>query len=151
MLRLLISRLLRLGADERGAVLIKFAVALVPLFMVAGVALDVSWIMLVKQKLSNAVDAAGIAVGRHPELATEHATELAESCVDAHFPTKAPADLQAVTTTTTKKQVDITPTMTFLQMLGYNSIDITATSMVLRQLHKIELVMVLDNSGSMAG
>jgi Flp pilus assembly protein TadG len=155
MLRLLISRLLRLGADERGAVLVKFAIALVPLFTVAGVALDVSRIMLVKQKLSNAVDAAGIAVGRHPELATDDASALAQSFVEAHFPTKLLADLQAVTTIATKKQIDVTATaripMTFLQMLGYNSIDITATSMVLRQLRKIELVMVLDNSGSMAG
>jgi Flp pilus assembly protein TadG len=155
MLRLFISRVRTLGADERGAVLIKFAIALVPLFMVAGVALDVSRIMLVKQKLTNAVDAAGIAVGRHPELDTTEVNTLAQSFVEAHFPSKVLADLQAVAAVTTTKQVDVTATarvpMTFLQMLGYNTVDITATSMVLRQLRKIELVMVLDNSGSMAG
>jgi Flp pilus assembly protein TadG len=155
MLRLFVSHLLRLGSDQRGAVLIKFTIALLPLLTVVGVALDVSRIMLVKQTLTNAVDAAGIAVGRHPELDAEDATALAKSFVEANFAAKAVGELQAVTLAATDKQVDVTATarvqMALLQVLGYNSIDITVSSMVLRQLHKIELVMVLDNSGSMAG
>ena len=155
MLRPFISHLLRLVADERGAVLIKFTIALLPLLTVVGVAVDVSRIMLTKQTLTNAVDAAGIAVGRHPELDEEDTTALAKSFVEAHFPTNALGVLQAVTVEATEKQVDVTATarvqMTLLQILGQSTVDVTVSSMVLRQLRKIELVMVLDNSGSMAG
>jgi Flp pilus assembly protein TadG len=145
----------RLGADERGAVLIKFTIALLPLLTVVGVAVDVSRIMLAKQKLTDAVDAAGIAVGRHPELDAAGATALAQSFVGAYYPGKLYGDLQKVSAVATSKQVDVTGTvrvpMTLLQVLGYTTIDLTVSSQVLRQLHKIELVMVLDNSGSMAG
>jgi Flp pilus assembly protein TadG len=154
-LRLFISHLLRLGADQRGAVLIKVTIALLPLLSVVGVALDLGQILLVKQKLTNAVDAAGIAVGRHGELDVDEVTALAQSFVAAHYPPAALGDLKGVTVTAQEKQVDVTATasvpMTFLTILGYSSIDITASSMVLRQLKKIELVMALDNSGSMAG
>jgi Flp pilus assembly protein TadG len=155
MLRLFISLLFRLGADQRGAVLIKFTVALLPLLTVVGVAVDVGQIFLVKQKLTNAVDAAGIAVGRHPELDEDEVKALAQSFVVAHYPATAIGDLKGVTVTPQEKQVDVTATasvpMSFLTILGYKSVDITASSMVLRQLKKVELVMVLDNSGSMAG
>ncbi|HWE17679.1 MAG TPA: pilus assembly protein TadG-related protein [Hyphomicrobiaceae bacterium] len=155
MLRLFISLLFRLGADQRGAVLIKFTVALLPLLTVVGVAVDVGQVFLVKQKLTNAVDAAGIAVGRHSELDEDEVKALAQSFVVAHYPATAIGDLKGVTVTALEKQVDVTATasvpMTFLTILGYKSVDITASTMVLRQLRKIELVMVLDNSGSMAG
>ncbi len=155
MLRLAISLLLRLRADERGAVLIKVTIALLPLLTVVGIALDVSRITLARQKLADAVDAAGVAVGRHPELSPDDATTLAQSFVKAFYPSKLYGDLLGVTTVTTSKQVDVTgkarvPTV-LLQILGYSSVDITVSSMVLRQLRKIEVVMALDNSGSMAG
>jgi len=155
MLRLFISLLSRLRADERGAVLINVAMVLLPLLTIAGVALDVSRITLAKQKLTDAVDAAGVAVGRHPELSTEDATTLAHSFVKTYYPSQLYGDLLGVTVVATGKQVDVTGTarvpMTLVQILGYKSVDITASSMVLRQLRKIEVVMVLDNSGSMAG
>jgi Flp pilus assembly protein TadG len=155
MLRLIHLRLARLRVDQRGAVLIKFTIALLPLLTVVGVALDLGQVLLVRQKLANAVDSAGIAVGRHPELDDEAVNALAQSFVKANYPAAAIGDLQGVTALATPKQVDITATasvsMTFLPILGYKSVDVTVSSMVLRQLRKVELVMVLDNSGSMAG
>jgi Flp pilus assembly protein TadG len=150
-----ISLLLRLRAEEHGAVLIKVAIALLPLLTAVGVALDVSRLTLAKQKLTDAVDAAGIAVGRHPELSAEDATSLAQSFVQAFYPSKLYGDLLGVTVAATSKQVDITGKarvpMTLTRVLGYTSVDISVSSMVLRQLRNIEVVMVLDNSGSMAG
>ena len=136
-------------------VLIKVAVVLLPLLTVIGVALDVSRITLAKQKLTDAVDAAGIAVGRHPELSADDATTLAQSFVQTYYPSSLYGDLLGVTVVAATKQIDVTGTarvpMMLLQILGYNTVDITVSSMVLRQLRKIEVVMVLDNSGSMGG
>src|SRR5262245_61907006 len=111
MLRQLFSHVLRLRADDRGVVLVKFTVALLPLLAVVGVALDLGQVMLVKQKLTNAIDAAGIAVGRHPELDDEdEVTALARSFVQAHYPASAIGDLKGVTVLATSKQVDVTAT-----------------------------------------
>jgi Flp pilus assembly protein TadG len=155
MLRRSIALLFRLPDDQGGAILIKVAIALLPLLTVVGIALDVSRLALAKQKLTDAVDAAGIAVGRHPELDAEDATSLAQSFVQTYYPSKLYGDLLGVTVAATGKQVDVTGKarvpMTLLQILGYKSVDINVSSMVLRQLRKIEVVMVLDNSGSMAG
>jgi Flp pilus assembly protein TadG len=155
MLQRLFSHVCRLHADDRGVVLIKFAVALLPLLVVVGVALDLGQIMIVKQKLNNAIDAAGIAVGRHPELDDTEVNALAQSFVQANYPAAAIGDLKGVAVESTNKQVDVTATasvgLTFLRIVGYESINITVSSRVMRQLRKIELVMVLDNSGSMAG
>ena len=56
MLRGLVRALRCLKDDERGAILIYFAVALFPLLMVAGAAMDLGHVFLVKQKLTNAVE-----------------------------------------------------------------------------------------------
>ena len=66
MLRGLVRALRCLRKDERGAILIYFTVALFPLLMVAGAAMDLGHVFLVKQKLTNAADSASLAVGaRH--------------------------------------------------------------------------------------
>jgi Flp pilus assembly protein TadG len=155
MLRSISSHLIRLRADQRGAVLIKVAMLLLPMLTLVGIAVDLSRIMLAKQKLTDAVDAAGVAVGRYPDLSNEEATTLAQSFVSAYYPSKLYGDLQGVSVVATGKQVDVTGTarvpMVLMQILGTSSVDISVSSMVLRQLRKIELAMVLDNSGSMAG
>lgn len=155
MCRVVFSLMRRIGCDNRGAVLLKFTIAILPLMSVAAVALDLSQVLLVKQKLTNAIDAAAIAVGRHPELPDADATILAQSFVQAHYPTAALGDLIAFSVVPTATQVDISATArvptTFLKVLNYASVDVTVSSRAVRQLRKIELVMVLDNSGSMAG
>lgn len=78
--RVVFSILRRIGCDNRGAVLLTFTIAILPLLrVVVAVAVDLSQILLVKQKLTNAVDAAAIAVGRHPELADTGTSSLAEA------------------------------------------------------------------------
>jgi len=69
----------RIGCDNRGAVLLTSTIAILPLLSVVAVAVDLGQVLLVKQKFTNAVDAAAIAVGRHPELANTDTSSLAEA------------------------------------------------------------------------
>jgi len=145
----------RLRRDTRGAILIKFTIAFLPLLSVAAVAMDLSRVLVVKQKLTNAVDAAALAVGR--QLAREDAdiTALAQAFINAHYTSADIGDLTNLAVASTSTQVDITATArvgtAFLSVLSTPFVDITVSSKVFRQQRKIELVMVLDNSGSMAG
>ena len=53
-----------LHRDTRGAGRIKFTIAFLPLLSIAAVAMDLSRVLVVKQKRTNAVDATALTVGR---------------------------------------------------------------------------------------
>src|SRR5262249_43351791 len=83
----------RLRRDTRGAVLIKFTIAFLPLLSVAAVAMDLSRVLVVKQKLTNAVDAAALAVGRQFGHDDIDLTALARSFINANYTTASVGDL----------------------------------------------------------
>ena len=155
MRQILISLGRRLATDERGAVLLMFTLYMVPLLAVIAVAVDFSHILVVKQKLTNAVDAAAIAVGRHPDLTDEEATAMGQAFIRAHYPDADLETLAAFHVDPKPDTVDVTATArvttTFLRVLSYDTVDVTVASRVQRQQRRAEVVMVLDNSGSMAG
>ena len=145
----------RLRRDIRGAVLIKFTIAFLPLLSIAAAAMDLSRVLLVKQKLTNAVDAAALAVGRQFGHEGADPTAIAQAFINAHYTPANVGDVTNLAVESSATQVDITVTArvatAFLAILNTPFVDITVSSRVLRQQRKIELVMVLDNSGSMAG
>jgi hypothetical protein len=115
--------------------------------------MDFSRIVLIKQKLTNAVDAAALAVGRQSELDDDDAASLAHAFINAHYTTADVGELTNLSVASTATGVDITATArvptVFLSILSTPYVNITASSRALRQQRNIELVMVLDNSGAM--
>src|SRR5262245_12819093 len=75
----------RLCRDNLGALLLKLTIAFLPLLSVAAVAMDVSRVIVVKQKLMNAVDAAALAVGRQPGRDDVDITALAQGFSNAPY------------------------------------------------------------------
>ena len=53
----------RFGADRRGGVAMIFGLAIIPLFAAIGLAVDAGRGVMVRSKLSNAIDSAGLAGG----------------------------------------------------------------------------------------
>lgn len=140
-----------LARDQRGATLLYFSVALLPLLIVVGVAVDLGRIYLVKQRLTNAADAAAIAVGTHINLTPEEAAALAGSFIQAHYPSQ----LKSVGVSNSATEVNVTATaqvqMVFLQVLNTQSVDVSVSAQALRPQGKLEIALVLDQTGSMAG
>ena len=151
MLRGLVRALRRLRDDERGAILIYFTVALFPLLMVAGAAMDLGHVFLVKQKLTKAADSASLALGARNNLTTNEATALVEAFIRAQYA----GNLKSLAVSNTATQVDVTVTvtvpMTFMQVLNTQSVDVTVSSTSVRPHGKLEVALVLDQTGSMAG
>ena len=151
MRRVLMRAMRRLKHDERGAVLIYVTIALPLLLMVVGVAIDFARVTHAKQTLTNAADAAALAVGAQPDLTLDEATALAESFVKAHYP----GSLKSVGVSDTGAQVNVTVSaqipMTFAQVLNTQSVEITVGALALRPQGKLEIALVLDRTGSMAG
>ena len=143
----------RLRRDERGAALLLATVFMLTLFSVIAVAIDFGQAMVLKQKLTNAADAAVLAVGSRIGLTDAQATTLANSFIRANYPDLALGTLTEFTLTSTGDGYNVRvaaslPT-TFLRVLGRDTLQVAVTSEVKRELRKLEVVLALDNTGSM--
>jgi Flp pilus assembly protein TadG len=145
----------RFKSDERGVVLILVVLLLVPLMLVMAGVIDYSRTFLVKRQLTNAVDAAALALGVLPGLNDEEAQQKAEAFIRTHYPADEIGNLTDVQVAREDEQIDVSATatvdMTFLRMAGIETIDITVNAQAIRKENKLEVAMVLDNTGSMSG
>jgi Flp pilus assembly protein TadG len=146
----------RFGREDRGVVLILFLLVFMPLLLTAAVVMDFSQTLVVKRQLTGAVDAAALTLGEMPELQDPaDMRDKAEAFIKAHYPANAIGELTSFTAARDGDMVNVSATAeiptAFLGVTGKDSWQITVNSSVFRKDTKLELVMVLDNSGSMAG
>ena len=146
--------------ERHGNVAILFAFSLIPLLLATGVAVDYGRAMMVRDRMADAADSAALAIGSWPGLTQAQMTTKAQQFFDANYP---PSTLGTVGTVSVSfSGNDITATVsgtvktTFMgiaNILGANidHIDVGASSTITKQQGKIELALVLDNTGSMAG
>ena len=146
----------RFGREDRGVVLILFLLVFMPLLLTAAVVMDFSQTLVVKRQLTGAVDSAALTLGEMPELQDPgDMRDKAEAYIKAHYPANAIGELKGFTAARDGDMVNVSATAeiptAFLGVTGKDSWQITVNSSVFRKDTKLELVMVLDNSGSMAG
>lgn len=144
------------AADARGSVFAMIAVGAIALIGAVGLAVDVGRSQLVESKLQSAVDAAGLAVGA--SISTTDLNALATKYIQLNFTDgNLGATLGTVTTSVSPNNQVITLTAsavlptTFMNVFGQEQVNISATAEVTRSNKGLELVMVLDTTGSMAG
>lgn len=146
-----------LAAGRDGNVAPLLAVAIIPLVAAIGLSIDGARGWLVKARLSQAIDAAGLAGGRVISQAAQRNADI-KMFFDANFP---PGYMDAVIegpeisvdseTTPTKIFVEATATIptTFMRVVGQKQIKVSAKTVVQREDKGMELVLVMDNTGSM--
>jgi hypothetical protein len=153
-------------APQKGSVFILVAVAAMMLIAATGVSVDMARAQVLQTRISSALDAAGLAAGA---TATSPPSPLPSFCAssswvqcqaqkyfNANFPTgylgsgavtviaNISADNSTVTLSATTTQ-----STTFLKAIGINSVNVAANAQVTRANQGMELVLVLDNTGSM--
>lgn len=149
----------QLWKDTRGNTLAIFAAALVPLIVVVGSGLDLSFAYMAKAKLQNACDAAALA-GRQSMDGNSWTTaneDEAHKFFDFNFPSgmmgaqslqfsiaKDPNDENQVSGTASA----VIPT-SLMHIFGYDNIPITAACDAKRDLGHNDVMLVLDTTGSM--
>jgi Flp pilus assembly protein TadG len=146
----------RLAGDQRGAVMAIVGLAIIPLFAVIGLSIDSGRGYMLKSKLSYAIDAAGLAGGRAFE------TDLREADIamffEANFPTGYMGSVLApghplVTFNDEENTITIEATATipthFMSVAGVHEMSVSARTVIRRELQGMELVLVMDNTGSM--
>jgi hypothetical protein len=153
-----LASLRRLGEDQQGAAMMILGLAVIPLFVLMGLAVDVGRGYMVKSKLSYAIDSAGLAGGRAFE------TDLREEDIMMFFEANFPPNYMeseieggepSVTfndeeNTILIEATAIVPTR-FMGVAGVHEMRVHARTLIQRELRGMELALVMDNTGSMRG
>lgn len=139
--------------DRRGNFAIIFALTLTPIAIAAAASVDISRAYIVETRLKAALDAAALAVGSASGLTNEQVQSIAQAYFDANYPIDVLGVPGTIMVTNSLTTVDISvkaqlPTV-MMGVAGIKSLEVAATSQVKRQGKKLEIVLVLDNTGSM--
>ena len=146
----------RLLSNTQGSAMPIIAFGAVTLVTATGAAIDMSRAQMVQARLGNALDAAGLAAGAAANSA--NLTTEVNKYFYANYPTNymgstitalnvtADADNMVLT-------LDATATLptTFMQLVGKDVMTLQADAEVTRANRGMEIIMVLDTTGSMAG
>jgi len=144
----------RLGKDTKGNVVILFAVSLIPILLGIGLAVDFGRALLVHERMNNAVDSAALAIGSWSGLSQDELKTKAQEFFDANYSAASlgtPGKLSVgFSGNDVKISVSGTVPTTFMKLANVNSVDVGSSTIVRKKERNIELVLVLDTTGSMA-
>lgn len=154
-------------SSQKGSVFVLVAVAAMMLVIATGTSVDMARAQVLQARLSSALDAAGLAAGA---TATTPPNTLPGYCgssswvqcqaqkyFNANFPTGylGSGAVTVVATisgdnSTVVLSANTVQATTFLQAIGIRSVSVAANAQIARANEGMELVLVLDNTGSMA-
>jgi Flp pilus assembly protein TadG len=156
-LRRLGARLKEFPGDRRGSAVVYVAAIAVPLVTIVGVSIDAARGYLVKSKLSQALDAAGLAGGRVA------LSDTRDDDIRMYFRTNFPPGYMEAALGPNDPQIAMDPNAeeltlsatatiptTFMRILGHNDMTVRASNVIHRTVKGMELALVMDNTGSMA-
>lgn len=131
-----------------------FALSIIPILVALGAAIDLSRAYVVEERLRSALDAAGLAVGTDPSLTLAQMKTVAQSYFDANYPAGQIGVPGTVSVTSSNQVVtlSVSATMptTVMSIVGKDSLTISASNEITREGKKLEVALVLDNTGSMS-
>lgn len=142
--------------DERGSAAPFIALCLMALISATGAAIDYARAQMVQTKLADTLDLAGLAAGA--SLSSQNYSTVVQNYFNVNFP---PGFMQAtvapitITESADQTQLVLSASATvptwFLGISGLNTMTVSANSEITRKASGLEIALVLDNTGSMAG
>jgi Flp pilus assembly protein TadG len=143
--------------NAKGNVTIMMAFAILPLGLAVGAAVDMSRVNYVKTVLQGAADAAAMAGGVSKNKSDAALKKTVEAYLRANhsedvleFVTKIDRELNS-NNGTFRVTINGTFPTSFMSLAGFDKMDVGATAVVNVGSQALELALVLDNTGSMAG
>lgn len=151
------NRLKRFGCEKSANVAILFALCIVPVFGLAGAAIDYSWAAMMRTKLQYASDAAALAAAkayaRDRQLSDASLGEIAnrsfaQNIGNMRHDVNMDFEITKIDGGVRVEANSQMPT-SVIKILNINSVDISVVSETVASMTKVEVAMVLDNTGSM--
>lgn len=144
-----------LKGDNRGSILIQTALASLAIVGMLGIGVDLSRAYLYRSQLSGALDAAALAGAKafHSNTRDQEIQAFFDSNFHAEYMggEVAQLDIQEVDTTTKTLSVSTSGTIdtVFMRIFGFDDLGIAASAETTSKTTGLQIVMVLDNTGSM--
>lgn len=150
------------AANRRGNVAMIYGLALLPLAMASGAAVDFARAMIVRSSMAEALDAAGLAVGGSPAMVQADMEHLAQAYFNANYKQDLsygkPTDVRVVQNGqdfTLSSSADV-PTLFLglvkvLQLPSIDTLPVSYSVTITRNSINLEVAVALDITGSMAG
>jgi Flp pilus assembly protein TadG len=140
--------------SRHGAVMPIVGLASMAIFGAAGIAVDMGRVQIVNSRLQNSIDAAGLAAGS--VISTEDPEAVVNKYFNANYPSGyMGATINPLVTTpldeNTRLRVQATGTVptTFMKLFGIPSVAVSASTEITIAQKGLELVLVIDVTGSM--
>ncbi|MBM3608291.1 MAG: hypothetical protein FJX29_07535, partial [Alphaproteobacteria bacterium] len=144
----------RFRRDDRGNVAIMFGLAIIPVMFFTGAAVDYSRALSERERMQAALDATAIALAKTPKgtsLASLQA--MADKYFAASFRTTNGLATPAIQVTQPAGRIRIVATSSvetaFMRLAGWETLPLVVDTEVTNDKRKIEIALVLDNTGSM--
>ena len=140
-------------SETKGSAAILFGLALIPLALGVGIAIDYGRALIVREHMADAADAAALAIGSWPGLTQDEQKLKAQQFFDANFPPTKIGTVGKLDVKFAGDDIKVTvsgevPT-TFMKLAHIETIGIGVTNTITKKERNIELVLVLDTTGSM--
>ena len=139
--------------DPAGNVMLMFGLLALPIFVGAGAAVDASRAYLVQARLTQALDASGLAVGSMIGLTEAELQQRAEDFFKANYPVDEIGVPATPLVTLTENVLTVSATAklptAIMGIVGIHELNIASSVEITRESKSLELIMVLDNTGSM--
>jgi Flp pilus assembly protein TadG len=158
MMNRLMQKARELLRNRRGMVAVWFGICLVPMMIAVGAGLDYARTSVTKSQMSDALDAAALAVGSTPGLTQADAQALAQKYFAANYTgdTSNGTPQVSIASGGYNAAGSVTVTATYnlptqlMKIANINTMAISVSSTVVWGQTKLWVSLVLDNSGSMA-
>ncbi len=139
--------------DKRANIAIVFGLASIPVSIAMGTAIDYSRAFLVQQRLGTALDAAALAVGSSSETDPAALEDIAQLFFDANYDDTAMGVPGALNVTIDNSVISMSASAdvntAIVKIVGINEVTVSAETEVVKETRGAEIVLVLDNTGSM--
>jgi Flp pilus assembly protein TadG len=146
-------RLRAFARDAKGNVAILFGLALIPMLIGVGVAIDYGRALIIRDRMADAADAAALAIGSWPNQTPDELKTRAQQFFNANYPPSTLGTVGALDVQVTDDNIFVTVkgTMqtTFMKLANIDSLNVGASTTVAKKERNIELALVLDITGSM--
>jgi hypothetical protein len=144
----------RFGKDQKGTTAVVFSLTLLPILAIAGAALDYSRASSARAGLQKATDAAALALVRDAgTLSDAQLRDMGQKVVDTMLADERNAVVEPIRVVKSGKTIRVIATgqvkTTMMGVLGFDQMKINAQAESSWSSKKIELALVLDNTGSM--
>ena len=133
---------------------ILFGLALIPIVIGVGAAIDYGRALVVRDRMADAADAAALAIGSWPGLTQAQQMTKAQQFFTANYPPTKLGTVGTLNVAFSGDNINVsvsgTVQTTFMKLANINTLAVGANAIITKKERNIELVLVLDTTGSMA-